>query len=186
MSSTAELEARAREFGALYERAAAAHAAPGTPAQARAELETALSRYKLLYRVITGQVAGSVVEAIKAVLGLGGSLDGYDDEGDGLGWLPALVGAGAIVARARAFASMVFSLGGAIAISKAMVYIAGGIAALTAAYRYVASDGVGASIGSSFDAVLFEPRADCTRAVRPWVLIGGAALAALVLARVVA
>jgi hypothetical protein len=185
MSNTAELETRAREFGALYEHAAAAYSAPGTNPQARAALEDAMTRYKLLYSVITGQVAGSVVEAIKAVLGIGGGLDGCDDEADGLGWVPAIVGAGAITTAARAFASRVFSLGGALAIGKAMAYIAGGIAALSAAIKFATSEGVGQSIGGSLDAVLFEQRADGTRGVRPWVLIGGAAFAALLLARVV-
>jgi hypothetical protein len=88
------------------------------------------------------------------------------------------------VTAARAFASRVLAIGGVAALARMTAYIVGGITALAAALHLV-GPAVGQGVGSTFDAVLFEQRADGTRSVRPWVLIGGAAFAALILARVV-
>lgn len=181
-AQVAELEAKARQFGALYEQAAQAYT--GASGEARAKLEDVLAEYKLLYNVLTGQVAGNVLDAMKAVFGLGGAtLSGADGPEDGLGWLPALVGAGALVARAGTLARTVLQLGGVFALTRAIAYITGGIVALTAALNFAAPT-IGRGIGSGLDALVFQQNPDGTRSLRKGALIGGAALAALLLARI--
>lgn len=163
----AELEARAVEFADVYERARGALAS--STGDARARLQAEVAKHEWLYRLITGQ--GGALTAF-----LSSGLGGCDCERaeSGLGILPAAVGGAALWTAVRAFGVRLLTAGGAYAIARAIAVIAAAIAGLRAALPASPLSGDW----------LYETAPDGSQRVKPLVLVAGAGLGVLLLARV--